>query len=115
MSSRWETTRRFNASSQVRNSFKIGRAERRGFSSLQPVADRPLDQTRLREMVGQNFGLCLHDFRELLFQGARDGSVKVPTAAYQEAGVSSVPYKSVFEAIDRVRNLPSPENQFRSN
>src|SRR5262249_15846946 len=42
-----------------------------------------------------------------------NGRVQMAAAADQEGGIGGVPYKRVLEAINRVRNLAPPKNQFR--
>ena len=64
-------------------------------------------------MVRQSFRLSLYDFREVLFERVCDGSVQVTAAFFQEAGVGGVAYERVLEAINRMRNLAPPKNQFR--
>src|SRR5262249_27278162 len=103
----------FDASPQVCNGLKVGRAQGRVLAGLEPVSDRFFDQSGFGEMVRQSFGLSLHDFRELLLESTRDSGVQIHASAFQEAGICSVPYQRVLEGINRVRNLAPAENQFR--
>ena len=77
--------RGLDTSLQVRDGFEIGRAHGGLPAGLQPICLRLLEQTRLRQVVRESFGLSLHDFRKPLLEGVRDRGVERCASALQQS------------------------------
>src|SRR5258708_37041906 len=103
------------ASLRVCDGLKIGGAHGGLLAGLQPLSHRLFEQSGLGEMVRESFGLSLHNFREPLLEGVRDGGMQRCASALQESRVGSVSHKCVLESIDRLGNRAPAEYQLRPN
>ena len=64
----WQGLQQLNPVVQVADGFQMGRAVAGSLARLLPVANRLLDETCLRVVMRQQFGLCLSGLWELGFQ-----------------------------------------------
>src|SRR5260370_29367633 len=107
--------RGLDTSLRVWDGLKVGGAHGGLLAGLQPISHGLFEQSGLREMVRESFGLSHHNFREPLLEGVRDRGMQRRASALQESRVGSVPHKCVLARIDRLGYLAPATYQLPPN
>ena len=86
------------------------RAAQREVARLAPIFDRRFGQTRLREVMGEQFRLGLDNVGEFFAQGLGVLLVQDLPAALQQAFVRSILHERVLERVARDGRLARAEH-----
>ena len=93
--------------------FRIRRGADRPLTSLVPVVDGRISQTRLSVMVRHDLRLDICTFGKVLYECAANEGMQLPTTTSHQTGIGGVLHKSVLELICGVGRNATLEDQLR--
>jgi hypothetical protein len=98
---------------EMRDRLLERRTVKRKVARPAPIFDRGPGEARLREVMGEQFGLGLDDVGEMLAQRLRDLLMQDLPPALEQAFVGGVADQSVLERVARGRRLAGAEDELR--
>ena len=98
---------------EMRDRLLERRTVKRKVARPAPIFDRGLSEARLREVMGEQFGLGLDDVGKMLAQRLRDLLMQDLPPALEQAFVGGVADQSVLERVARGRQLAGAEDELR--
>ena len=97
----WFGTKQRERPAKMSNRFRVRGAPHGALARRRPVGDGILVETGLAIVIGQQFGLALHDGRIMLLQSLRDMPMKLLAQLAQQRAVGGVLHQCVLKDVGR--------------